>query len=72
MEKDEQEAVTEGMNRLAAEIAALDANDPRRAEIIKELSRLSLLSASAKEQNTDGFTVITRHKYQHQRRPFLR
>jgi hypothetical protein len=35
-------------------MAQLKPNDRRRAEIIKELSRLSLLSASLKERKTDG------------------
>jgi hypothetical protein len=41
------------MNSLAAELAELKP-DPRRAEIIKELSQLSLLSASSKGRTTDG------------------
>jgi hypothetical protein len=35
-------------------MARLKPNDRRRAEIVKEMSRLSLLSASAKEHKTDG------------------
>ena len=53
MEGEEKE-VTERMNALASELASLEPNDPRRAEIVKELSRLSLLSASSKERPTDG------------------
>jgi hypothetical protein len=46
--------LTERMNNLAGELAELDRNDPRRAEIINEITRLSLLSASRKRRSTDG------------------
>jgi hypothetical protein len=42
------------MNCLAAELAELKPNDPRRAGIVKELSELSLVSASAKGRTSDG------------------
>jgi hypothetical protein len=48
----QQEVVTARMNRLAREFAALKPNDPRRAEIVKEMSELSLLSA--KGRTSDG------------------
>ena len=44
-----QTVLAEWMNSLAGELAGLEPNDPRRAPIVKELSQLSLLSASAKE-----------------------
>ena len=50
---DNERRLTERMNNLAGELAGLDPTDPRRSEIVKELSRLSLLSASLKGQ-TDG------------------
>jgi hypothetical protein len=46
--------LTERMNRLAAELAGLEANDPRRAEIINEIARLSRVSASIKQPIKDG------------------
>jgi hypothetical protein len=46
--------LTERMNSLAGELAVLELNDPRRAEIINEITRLSLLSASRKRRSTDG------------------
>jgi hypothetical protein len=42
------------MNSLTAELAELKPDDPRRAELVKELSQLSLLSASAKGRTSDG------------------
>jgi len=54
METKAKDRLTERMNALAAELASLEPNAPRRVEIITELSRLSLLSASAKEQTKDG------------------
>jgi hypothetical protein len=36
------------MNSLAGELATLEPTNPRRAEIVKEMSQLSLLSASLK------------------------
>jgi hypothetical protein len=48
MADDKKEDLTEQMNNLAAEFAGLRENDPCRAELAKELSQLSLLSASAK------------------------
>jgi hypothetical protein len=48
-----QKVLTEWMNSLAGELAALEPNNPRRAEIIKEMSQLSLLSASLTGQR-DG------------------
>ena len=48
-----QKVLTEWMNSLAGELARLKPNDPRRAEIVKEMSQLSLLSASLKERR-DG------------------
>jgi hypothetical protein len=50
----QQQALTAGMNCLAAELAELKPNDPRRAGIVKELSELSLVSASAKGRTSDG------------------
>jgi hypothetical protein len=46
--------LTERMNNLASELASLDLSDPRRAEIVNEITRLSLLSASRKRPSTDG------------------
>jgi hypothetical protein len=54
MTQDEKEELTDRMNALVEEMAPLKPNDPRRVEIIKELSRLSLQSAALKEQNTNG------------------
>ena len=54
MATDDKDQLTERMNALAEEMASLKPNDRRRAEIVKELSRLSLLSASARERPTDG------------------
>jgi hypothetical protein len=48
-----QKVLTEWMNSLAGELAALEPTNPRRAEIIKEMSQLSLLSASLTGQR-DG------------------
>ena len=48
-----QKVLTEWMNSLAGELARLKPNDPRRAEIVKEMSQLSLLSASLTGQR-DG------------------
>ena len=52
--RDDEEQLPELMNALASEMAGLNPNDPRRTEIVKELSRLSLLLASMKGRNTDG------------------
>ena len=41
-----QKILAEWMNSLASELAGLEPNDPRRAEIVKEMSELSLVSAS--------------------------
>jgi hypothetical protein len=49
----EETQLTERMNNLASELARLGLNDPRRAEIINEITRLSLLSASLK-RTVDG------------------
>jgi hypothetical protein len=54
MADNDERQLTARMNNLAGELAGLDPNDPRRAEIIKELSQLSLLSASAKGRTSDG------------------
>ena len=54
MANSDQTQLTERMNKLAGELANLDPDDPRRAEIVNELSRLSLLSASAKGRSSDG------------------
>ena len=43
-----QKVLTEWMNSLAGELAGLEPNDPRRAEIVKIMSQLSHLSASLK------------------------
>jgi len=51
MTQNDEGQLTERMNSLAAELAGLSPNDPRRAEIIKELSQLSL---SAKGRTSDG------------------
>jgi hypothetical protein len=48
-----QKVLTEWMNSLAGELAALEPTNPRGAEIIKEMSQLSLLSASLTERR-DG------------------
>lgn len=50
----EESQLTERMNKLAGELANLDPDDPRWAEIVREMSQLSLLSASAKGRTTDG------------------
>jgi hypothetical protein len=42
------------MNSLAGELTRSKPNDRRRGEIVKEMSQLSLLSASLKGQITDG------------------
>jgi hypothetical protein len=47
-----QENLTARMNSLASEFAMLKPNDPGRAEIVKEISRLSLLSN--KSRTKDG------------------
>jgi hypothetical protein len=54
MADNEKSQLTERMNKLAGELANLDPDDPRWAEIVREMSRLSLLSASAKGRATDG------------------
>jgi hypothetical protein len=51
MDKDEK--LTARMNKLAGELANLDPDDSRWAEIVKELSQLSELSAALKGR-TDG------------------
>jgi hypothetical protein len=48
MGDNEEIQLTQRMNNLASELASLDLNDPRRAEIVNEITRLSLLSASRK------------------------
>ena len=53
MANNDERQLTERMNKLAGELANLDPDDSRWAEIVQELSRLSLLSASLKGQ-TDG------------------
>ena len=55
MTHNDEDQLTERMNSLAGELAGLYPSDPRRAEIIKELSQLSLLSASAKGRPTNGW-----------------
>jgi hypothetical protein len=50
----QQQMLTARINSLAREFAALKPNDPRRGEIVKEMSQLSLLSASLKGRATDG------------------
>ena len=52
MTHNDEAQITERMNSLAEELAGLDPNDPRRAEIVQELSQLSLLSA--KGRTSDG------------------
>ena len=54
MADNDEHRLTERMNNLAGKLAGLDPNDPRRAEIIKEITRLSLLSASRKRRSPDG------------------
>jgi hypothetical protein len=54
MANNDENQLTERMNSLAGELAVLELNDPRRAEIINEITRLSLLSASRKRRSTDG------------------
>ena len=44
------ELLTKSMNELAREIGVMDADDPRRAERIKQLWRLGELSASLKSE----------------------
>ena len=53
MEKYERVQLNERMNKLAAELANLDPDDPRCAEIVREMSELSLISATHKGR-TDG------------------
>jgi hypothetical protein len=50
----QQEVLTEWMSYLAGELTRLKPNDPRRAEIVKEMSQLRLLSALLKGRTTDG------------------
>ena len=47
------ELLTQRMNSLAREIVDLKPDDPRRAEIVKEMSRLSLLGASSDRKLPD-------------------
>jgi hypothetical protein len=54
MGDNEEIQLTQHMNNLASELGRLDLNDPRRAEIVNEITRLSLLSASRKRPSTDG------------------
>jgi hypothetical protein len=54
MANNDEGQLTERMNSLAGELARLDLSDPRRADIINEITRLSLLSASRKRRSTDG------------------
>ena len=54
MADNDERRLTERMNNLAGELANLDPDDPRWAEIVREMSRLSLLSASAKGRTSDG------------------
>ena len=54
MTPEEKQQLTDRKNALVKEMAGLKPNDSRRAEIVKELSRLTAQSASAKEQKTDG------------------
>jgi hypothetical protein len=54
MEDTDERQLTERMNNLANRLAGLGPNDPRRAEIINEITRLSLLSASLKRQIKNG------------------
>jgi hypothetical protein len=54
MDKVEQQSLTDRMNTLAEEMAKLKPNDHRRAEIVSEITRLSLLSASLKQPIKDG------------------
>jgi hypothetical protein len=54
MTDDNRIELTERMNQLAAELTGLSLNDPRRAEIVNELTRLSLLSAYLKGRPADG------------------
>jgi hypothetical protein len=53
MADNEKSQLTERMNKLAGELANLDPDDSRWAEIVKELSQLSELSAALKGR-TDG------------------
>jgi hypothetical protein len=46
--------LTERMNSLASELAGIGPSDSRRAEIINEIARLSLVSASIKQRTKDG------------------
>ena len=48
-----QKVLTEWMNNLAGELADLEPTNPRRAEIVKLMSKLSHLSASLREER-DG------------------
>ena len=54
MAKDEKQQLALEMDRLAAVLGGLKRDDPRRAEIIDEIVRLSLLSAAAKRRAADG------------------
>ena len=54
MTPEEKQQLTDRMKALVKEMAGLKPNDRRRAEIVKELSRLTVQSESLKEQNTDG------------------
>jgi hypothetical protein len=42
------ELLDECMNRLAREIGAMDSDDPRRVELIREISALTLIRAEMK------------------------
>ena len=42
------EILNQRMNQLAREISAMDPDDPRRVELIDEISALSLISAEMK------------------------
>ena len=46
----DRELLNQQMDSLAREIVGLKPDDPRRAEIVKELSRLSLLGASLRDK----------------------
>lgn len=43
------ELLDQRMNQLSREFASFESDDPRRAEIVQELSRLSLISKSVNE-----------------------
>jgi hypothetical protein len=54
MGDNEEIQLNQRMNNLASQLANLDLSDPRRADIINEITRLSLISASLKRQIKNG------------------